>query len=218
MAMPKMAPTSMNTGFEWGTSYSINEAYAPPLKYEYKMVPKASPVSWSLDPSDGFTLPSFEVEMIKVPVGTPYVDRGHHRVRHPGVGCTMEMVSALAGERWTDHPYTAHPRLARLMINTNDILPHDARQKMLEFVPRLLGTRNVFLDVELESMINQFGNEAYRIWSNARETGLEPNPVEAERMLRNTRRLLDEFDRSLGRPARKMDDQVLNQLMLALAA
>lgn len=194
--------------------YTYGPGYAPPVQYKYMKVPKPSSVLWSFDPKADHSLPAMEYEVVKVPVGTPYVDRGNHPYIQAGpvrLGCTMEMVSVLAGERWTDRPHTTHPGLALLMVKTNDLLPDKARQEMLELVPRLLDT-NVLLDRELSGLILRGFEQAERI-------GYSTSPLsETHDMLENVRYLLDAFDKRLGRPTRKMDDRTLTKLMTALAA
>lgn len=204
------------SGSQYYPSYVQHPGYGPPVQYQSVKVAKPSSMTWSWDPKDDFSLPAMEYEVVKVPVGTPYIDRGSHRMRVPGIGCTMELVSALAGEVWTDHPGTAHPDLTRLMINTNDVLPDDERQKMLELVPRLLDT-NIPFDRELEELIRRSHEQAYRIGQEYL-SGSGLSPAASHLLLRNAQHLLDEFDKRLNRPTRKMDDQALTRLMTALAA
>jgi len=49
----------------------------------------------------------------------PVLSRGKHRNPRRGA-CFMEMVSFLAGERWSDHPACTHPLLAEMarLVNT----------------------------------------------------------------------------------------------------
>lgn len=202
-------------------SYVQHPGYGPPVQYQHMKVVKPSSITWSWDPKGGAELPAMEHEVIKVPVGTPYIGRGAHRSGpppgYPRVGCTMELVSVLAGDQWTDHPHTTHRALTSLMINTNDFLPNNERQKMLELVPRLLDTK-LPIDENLEDLIFRSHQQAYRIGSRASAEMRWAYPVEADLLLRNAQSVLDEFDKRLNRPTRKMDDQTLTQLMMALAA
>src|SRR3954447_13601960 len=62
---------------------------------------------------------------------------------HPDDGaCVMEVVSAAAGERWTDSPTCTHPLLAELARLVNDNLYDQARQRLHGFVPALTASRN----------------------------------------------------------------------------
>jgi hypothetical protein len=52
----------------------------------------------------------------------------------------LEAASYVAGEPFSDHPKCVCPALAGFGRNLNDVLPDDQRQRLLPFVPRLLGT------------------------------------------------------------------------------
>lgn len=192
------------------------------IAWEYRMVVKSEPITW-FDPKDSYPMyPNFKYETIRVPVGLPdrpYIGRGKHRTferqNQLRVGCTMEMVSALAGERWTDHPMTADPDLTRAMIHLNDVLPDDARQKMLEFVPRLLGTYDVpSYNYRTNHFIESFQEAIIRLQS--------PYITESEiaYLLKTGQYVLDQFDHALGRPRGygQLNFKTFNQLMMALAA
>jgi hypothetical protein len=193
---------------------------------DHKLITEVQPISvtwsWSaINASPAY--PTVNYDMVEIPPGQPFIGRGSHRVNLQTahgmrVGCTMEMVSALAGERWTDHPATAEPGLTKLMIRTNDMLPDRARQEMLELVPRLLDTNGVTFDWDLEKLLRQSWQQAEVIGHQAVMDARVVDPSGARFLLGNARDLLDEFDRRLGRPTPKLDDQVLTQLMMALAA
>lgn len=204
----------------------LNNSYAPGksngllYKPQYKLVPKVQSISWG-DPTD-LDAADFQYEVVRVPVGTPFVGRGNHPFYQPDrvdmrIGCTMELVSVLAGERWTDHPQTAPRELTQAMILVNDKLPDHQRQRMLELVPRLVGTNtntygfNGNWDEDFEHLLNRVVQYAWR---------LRPEAVngEIEYVLRSAHNLLDMFDQRTGRPTRKLDEQVLTRLMTALAA
>lgn len=58
--------------------------------------------------------------------------------------CVMQAVAYVAGEEITDHPQCADPWLASMMIDINDSITHDiARQRLTEFVPRIVGTNGM---------------------------------------------------------------------------
>lgn len=51
----------------------------------------------------------------------------------------MEMVSYLAGEKWSDHPQCTHPLLSTLARLVNDELSHSARQQLTRMIPSVVG-------------------------------------------------------------------------------
>lgn len=68
----------------------------------------------------------------------PILSRGRHRRPRKGA-CFMEFASYLAGERWSDHPACTHPLLASLARQVNDLVADDARQRLVEYVPDVIG-------------------------------------------------------------------------------
>lgn len=190
---------------------------------QWKMVPTTSSVTWSWSEPDPVTPPvGFDYKIAAAAPGRPYIDRGshHNQLVQNGlrVGCTMELVSALADENWTDHPRTAHPALAQMMITINDHSYDMQRQEMLTLVPRLLGT-NIAMDREIKARFDRlydmiFNGAAPQGYYAPSLNGMLPT----EYLVRATHQLLDEFDKRIGRAPQKLDDQVLTQLMLALAA
>ena len=71
---------------------------------------------------------------------TLHLDRGAHSSREVGVS-VMEAVAWLAGERHTDHPHTASPVIAAFCRLINDRVGDEERQRLVAYVPRLVGTR-----------------------------------------------------------------------------
>ena len=55
--------------------------------------------------------------------------------------CVMQMVSYVAGEKWTDHPTCACPVLTQYAIRMNDRFKDEHRQLLKPFIPELVGTR-----------------------------------------------------------------------------
>lgn len=51
----------------------------------------------------------------------------------------MELVSFLAGERWSDHPSCTHPLLAALAIDINDHIGDEARHQIAPLAPEVIG-------------------------------------------------------------------------------
>jgi hypothetical protein len=61
----------------------------------------------------------------------------------------MEYASYLSGGRWTDDPACTHPLLASLARQVNDRISDDARQRLLDLVPEVIGltTKDLRADV-----------------------------------------------------------------------
>lgn len=76
-------------------------------------------------------------EPIVVPEGT-VLSKGSHKPN--GKYCVMELVSVLAGEPWGDKPTCVASTLRQYCITLNDRMPDDVRQRLLPYVPRLIGT------------------------------------------------------------------------------
>lgn len=73
-----------------------------------------------------------------VPELVPLLSRGKHRSPRKGA-CFMELVSFLAGERWSDHPACTHPLLASLARLVNDHTTDAGRQRLVGLVPSVIG-------------------------------------------------------------------------------
>jgi len=74
----------------------------------------------------------------RVPELIPELSRGKHRNPRKGA-CFMEMVSYLAGERWSDHPACTHPLLAALARLVNDHTSDAGRGNLVELAPSVIG-------------------------------------------------------------------------------
>jgi hypothetical protein len=59
-----------------------------------------------------------------------------------GTMCIMSLVARLAGEGHTDDPPSASPLIRAFAIPINDRMPHEVRQRLKPFAPRILGTRD----------------------------------------------------------------------------
>jgi hypothetical protein len=75
---------------------------------------------------------------LRVPELIPELSRGKHRNPRKGA-CFMEMVSYLAGEKWSDHPACTHPLLAALARLVNDHTSDPGRQNLVDLVPSVIG-------------------------------------------------------------------------------
>ena len=69
-----------------------------------------------------------------------HLAKGYHRTKIPGEWCLMEAAAYIAGESWTDHPVCVSTVLTAYGITLNDSWDDDQRQKLIPFIPRLLGT------------------------------------------------------------------------------
>ncbi|MFC6078370.1 hypothetical protein [Microbispora bryophytorum] len=74
----------------------------------------------------------------QMPPAMPMLSRGKHRNPSKGA-CFMEFASYLAGERWSDHPSCTHPLLAGLARLVNDHTSDDARPRLAELIPSVIG-------------------------------------------------------------------------------
>ena len=68
----------------------------------------------------------------------PVLSRGKHRNPRKGA-CFMELVSFLAGDKWSDHPDCTHPLLAALARDVNDHIGDDARRQIAPLIPDVIG-------------------------------------------------------------------------------
>ncbi|HEX6578003.1 MAG TPA: hypothetical protein VF082_06505 [Jiangellaceae bacterium] len=68
----------------------------------------------------------------------PMLSRGKHRNPRKGA-CFMELASYLAGERWSDHPDCTHPLLAGVARLVNDYTSDEARPRLAELIPSVIG-------------------------------------------------------------------------------
>jgi hypothetical protein len=59
-----------------------------------------------------------------------------------GTLCVMSFAAGLAGEGHTDSPACASPVVRSFAIALNDSVPHDVRQRLKPFAPRIVGTRD----------------------------------------------------------------------------
>ena len=66
---------------------------------------------------------------------------GAGRHRDPAEGrCLLELVSTLAGERWSDHPRCVHPVLGSIARRINDACSDAARDELIPLAAALIGT------------------------------------------------------------------------------
>src|SRR5437879_368052 len=65
--------------------------------------------------------------------------RGAHPSLQVGA-CILELVSYVAGEKWSDHPACVSPVIAAFLRRWNDDLDDDDRQRLKPFIGRVIGT------------------------------------------------------------------------------
>jgi hypothetical protein len=78
----------------------------------------------------------------------PILSRGKHRNPRTGA-CFMELVSYLAGERWSDHPVCTHPLLAAVARNVNDCTSDAGRPQLAELIPSVIGLTGDDLHIDV---------------------------------------------------------------------
>jgi len=77
----------------------------------------------------------------------PILSRGKHRSPRQGA-CFMELVSFLAGERWSDHPACTHPLLAAVARDVNDYTSNAGRPRLAELIPSVIGLTGEDLHID----------------------------------------------------------------------
>ena len=87
--------------------------------------------------------------------GTITLDHGSHNEFEEG-HCSMEVVSWLAGEGFTDAPACASPVLTRYTIRLNDRWGPEQRQTLAPYLPRMVGTGSDGLDEERQRIATRY--------------------------------------------------------------
>ena len=77
----------------------------------------------------------------------PILSRGKHRGPRQGA-CFMELVSYLAGVRWSDHPACTHPLLAAVARDVNDYTSNAGRPRLAELIPSVIGLTGEDLHID----------------------------------------------------------------------
>lgn len=70
-----------------------------------------------------------------------YLKRGAH-AEDSGNFCAMELAALIAREKHSDHPQCVDHLLTTLTICMNDTLSDSHRQKLKDYIPRMIDTRN----------------------------------------------------------------------------
>ena len=71
--------------------------------------------------------------------------RGFHHSLKEGA-CVMELVSYIAGEKWSDHPVCTSPCIATFLRTWNDDMNDNDRQMLKPLVPLVIGTNIPILE------------------------------------------------------------------------
>ncbi len=130
-----------------------------------------------------------------VPELIPQLSRGKHRSPRKGA-CFMELVSYLAGERWSDHPACTHPLVASLARLVNDHTSDAGRGQLAELVPSVIGLTSDDRHVNVQIALRA-ATTALPIAAADRQRVLAVSVLSAERVL-------DVLD---GRPAGSLEER-----------
>jgi hypothetical protein len=130
-----------------------------------------------------------------VPDLVPQLSRGKHRNPRKGA-CFMELVSYLAGERWSDHPACTHPLLATLCRLVNDHTSDSRRGDLADLIPSTIGliSDDPHIDVQI---VLRSATTALPVVAADRQRVLAVSVLAAERTLAG----LD------GRPAEQLGER-----------
>jgi len=111
----------------------------------------------------------------------PVLSRGRHRNPRKGA-CLMELVSYLAGERWSDHPECTHPLLAELARDVNDFTSDAGRSELGRLAPSVIGLTSD--DLRLDARIAlRAATTALPVAAVGRQHALAVAVLACERML-----------------------------------
>lgn len=115
------------------------------------------------------------------PALLPVLSRGRHRNARKGA-CFMEMVSYLAGERWSDHPRCTHPLLAQLARAVNDHTSDEHRSELAPLIPSVIGIDGD--DVRLDAnIVRRCAQAALPVVSAERQNIMAVSVLSAEAVL-----------------------------------
>jgi hypothetical protein len=73
-------------------------------------------------------------------IRTLHLSAGGHLLSAEGAACFMEAVSLYAGEEWSDRPKSVSRILRDAGVAFNDFLPDEHRQKLKQYIPKVVGT------------------------------------------------------------------------------
>jgi hypothetical protein len=111
----------------------------------------------------------------------PILSRGKHRNPRKGA-CFMELASYLAGERWSDHPACTHPLLAYVARLVNDHTSDEARPRLAESIPSVIGLTGD--DLHIDALITlRCATIALPVTGAERQRALTVSVLVCERVL-----------------------------------
>jgi hypothetical protein len=116
-----------------------------------------------------------------VPEIVPVLSRGKHRNPRKGA-CFMELVSFMAGERWSDHPACTHPLLASLARLVNDYTTDDGRHCLVDLIPNVIGLTSDEPRVDVRIALRS-ATTALPVAAEERQRGMAVAVVVANRLL-----------------------------------
>jgi hypothetical protein len=125
----------------------------------------------------------------------PILSRGKHRSPRAGA-CFMELVSYLAGERWSDHPACTHPLLAAVARDVNDCTSDAGRPQLAELIPSVIGLTGDDLHIDARIAL-ACAQRALPVAAAERQQTMAVSVLACERVLT----ALD------GRPAGRLEEQ-----------
>jgi hypothetical protein len=125
----------------------------------------------------------------------PVLSRGKHRGPRKGA-CFMELVSYLAGERWSDHPACTHPLLAVVARDVNDYTSDAGRGRLAGLIPSVIGLTGEDLHIDARIAL-RCARAALPVAAAGRQQTMAVSVLACERVLAG----LD------GRPAGWLEEQ-----------
>ena len=117
----------------------------------------------------------------QAPELVPILSRGKHRRPSKGA-CFMELVSFLAGERWSDHPSCTHPLLAGLARLVNDCTSDANRRRLAPLLPSVIGLTSADVRVDVRIAL-RCARTALPVVSEHRQRVMAVSLLSAERVL-----------------------------------
>jgi hypothetical protein len=111
----------------------------------------------------------------------PILLPGKHRSPRKGA-CFMELVSYLAGERWSDHPACTHPLLAALARDVNDYTSDAGRSRLAGLIPSVIGLTGDDLRIDARIAL-RCARTALPVADAARQRTMAVSVLACERVL-----------------------------------
>jgi hypothetical protein len=149
-------------------------------------------------------------------LNVPYLIRGKSQKPADG-GCIMQVVDWVSTNGWTDQPLCVDATLRDHAIAVNDFVVDEQRQRLLDFVPRLL---NTWIDDPRErdrvqqALAQRWNAEMMQFNSDFPDQGFGNWSERSERIILVFEALLDLYDELMGRP--KSTEQVDLSALCAL--